>query len=109
MCSWSSSSSSVLSGEREPGRGPTPHRRILEQILAPNNDVVRELKRRFDRLTPADRELVHLKYTEDLRYKQIADQTGLSVSNVGYKLHHILKSLATSMKSSGFGSPSSDS
>lgn len=52
-------------------------------------------------LDEADRELVRLKYAEGLRYTEIAEQTGLSVSNVGYKLHHILRGLAGSLRQSG--------
>lgn len=52
-------------------------------------------------LAEEERELVRLKYHEELRYAEIADQTGLSVSNVGYKLHHILRDLATSLRQAG--------
>ena len=55
-------------------------------------------------LAPADQEIVHLKYTEDLRYTQIAERTGLSVSNVGYKLHHVLRGLASSLRQTGIDS-----
>ncbi len=65
-------------------------------------EAVGALRSLLAELPEADRELVRLKYTEDLRYKQIADRTGLSVSNVGYKLHHLLKNLATDMQSAGF-------
>ncbi|MDB4673734.1 RNA polymerase sigma factor [Verrucomicrobiales bacterium] len=63
------------------------------------------LRSHLAELEPIELEIIRLKYTEDLRYQQIATETGLTLSNVGYKLHHILKSLATSMKSSGFTSP----
>lgn len=52
-------------------------------------------------LPEPDRTLVSLKYLSDLRYDQIATQTNLSVSNVGYKLHHTLKSLASSLRHLG--------
>ncbi len=52
-------------------------------------------------LPERDRQLVHLKYFEDLRYAEIAEQTGLSVSNVGYRLHHILKQLAGKLRQLG--------
>ena len=57
-------------------------------------------------LDETDRELVRLKYSEGMRYKQISEQTGLSVSNVGYKLHHILRGLAGSLKQTGIHSSS---
>ncbi len=52
-------------------------------------------------LSKDDRQLVELKYFEDLKYRDIAEQTGLSVGNVGYRLHHILKELATKLKQLG--------
>ena len=52
-------------------------------------------------LPEPDRTLVSLKYLSNLRYEEIATQTNLTVSNVGYKLHHTLKSLATSLRQLG--------
>lgn len=55
-------------------------------------------------LPEPDKTLVSLKYLSGLRYEEIAHQTNLTVSNVGYKLHHILKSLATSLRHLGIES-----
>ncbi|MEI6034110.1 MAG: sigma-70 family RNA polymerase sigma factor [Verrucomicrobiae bacterium] len=52
-------------------------------------------------LPPDDQSLIHLKYHEDLKYQDISKQTGLSVSNVGYKLHHLLKGLAEALRHAG--------
>lgn len=54
-----------------------------------------------------DRTLIQLKYHENLKYDQISQRTGLSVGNVGYKLHHLLKSLADSLRRLGIESPES--
>jgi RNA polymerase sigma factor (sigma-70 family) len=51
-----------------------------------------------------DRALLLLKYHEDLKYDQISERTGLSVGNVGYKLHHLLKSLGESLRRMGIES-----
>lgn len=48
-----------------------------------------------------DRRLIELKYDENLKYEQISERTGLSVGNVGYKLHHLLKSLGESLRRMG--------
>jgi len=48
-----------------------------------------------------DRELVQFKYNDDLKYQEISKKTGLSVSNVGYRLHHVLKGLAESLRRAG--------
>ena len=52
-------------------------------------------------LEPKDRELIHLKYNRDLSYAEIAKATQLTVSNVGYKLHHLLRNLASSLRQAG--------
>ena len=41
-------------------------------------------------LDERSRELVRLKFSEDLSYKQISERTGLTVGHVGYLLHHAL-------------------
>lgn len=56
-------------------------------------------------LDPTDRLLITLKYHENLKYDQISQRTGLSVGNVGYKLHHALKNLADSLRRLGIDSP----
>jgi len=48
-----------------------------------------------------DRALISLKYHEGLKYDQISQRTGISVGNVGYKLHHALKNLADSLRRLG--------
>lgn len=52
-------------------------------------------------LPAEDRTLIHLKYHDDLKYQDISRRTGLSVSNVGYKLHHALKGLADALRHAG--------
>jgi RNA polymerase sigma factor, sigma-70 family len=52
-------------------------------------------------LPPEDRNLIHLKYHENLKYQDISRRTGLSVGNVGYKLHHLLKGLANALRRAG--------
>lgn len=52
-------------------------------------------------LEEADRRLVQLKYFEDLRYREIAERTEMSIGNVGYRLHHILKQLADKLRHLG--------
>lgn len=55
-------------------------------------------------LRDEERSLIGLKYHDGLKYEQISEHTGLSVGNVGYKLHHLLKGLATSLRSMGIES-----
>lgn len=52
-------------------------------------------------LEEADRQLIDLKYFQDLKYKEISEKTGLSIGNVGYRLHHVLKQLADKLQQLG--------
>lgn len=63
-------------------------------------------------LDEADRRIIELKYYDGLKYQEISDQLSISVSNVGYRLHHILKELAVKLQKIGIDSstpPSSQS
>lgn len=52
-------------------------------------------------LEEADRQLIDLKYFQDLKYREISEKTGLSIGNVGYRLHHVLKQLAEKLQQLG--------
>jgi RNA polymerase sigma factor (sigma-70 family) len=52
-------------------------------------------------LNPQDQQLIHLKYTQDKSYAEIAKETELTVGNVGYRLHHLLRNLASSLRQAG--------
>ena len=46
--------------------------------------------------------IIQLKFLQHKTYQEIADETGLTTSNVGYKLHHIIKGLSDELKEEGF-------
>lgn len=50
-----------------------------------------------DGLPANQREVVRLKFQAGLSYKEISAVTGLTVSNVGYLLHHAIKALRDSV------------
>lgn len=54
-----------------------------------------------DALDAGSRELVRLKFTENLSYKEMSARTGLSVGNIGYQLHHLLKALGDELARNG--------
>lgn len=56
-------------------------------------------------LPDGERALLRLKYHDGLKYEQISRRTGLSVGNVGYKLHHLLKGLAAGLRKMGIEGP----
>jgi RNA polymerase sigma factor (sigma-70 family) len=47
------------------------------------------------------RELIRLKFNEDLSYAQISERTGLKTGHVGYLLHHALKAIAAELAKTG--------
>jgi RNA polymerase sigma-70 factor (ECF subfamily) len=53
-------------------------------------------------LDERSREVLKLKFEENLSYREISAKTGLSVSNVGYLLHQALKTIAAELARSGF-------
>ena len=52
-------------------------------------------------LDERSREVVRLKFDEDLSYKQISERTGLTTGHVGYLLHHALKVIAAELARTG--------
>ncbi len=52
----------------------------------------------LETLDARSRELIRLRFNEDLSYKEIADRTGLKVGHVGYLLHHALKAMAVELE-----------
>jgi RNA polymerase sigma-70 factor (ECF subfamily) len=55
----------------------------------------------LETLDQRSRELIRLKFNEDLSYKEISARTGLSTGNVGYLLHHALKAIADELVKNG--------
>jgi RNA polymerase sigma-70 factor (ECF subfamily) len=65
------------------------------------NEAVGLVRLLLAELPDTDRDLIRLKYHDDLKYQEISRRTGLSVGNVGYRLHHVLKSLADALRHAG--------
>lgn len=51
----------------------------------------------LETLDERSRELIQMKFTENLSYKEISARTGLKVGHVGYLLHHALKAIAAEL------------
>ena len=52
-------------------------------------------------LDKRSREVLRLKFTENLSYKEISVRTGLKIGHVGYLLHHALKTMAEELAKNG--------
>ncbi len=57
-----------------------------------------ELRSQLSNLPDKQQELLRLRLRDGLSYKQIADVTGLTVTNVGYHLHQAISSLRVRMQ-----------
>jgi RNA polymerase sigma factor (sigma-70 family) len=55
----------------------------------------------LETLDERSRELIRLKFTENLSYKEIAERTGLTPGHVGYLLHHALKTVGEELAKTG--------
>jgi len=55
----------------------------------------------IERLPEREREVLLLRFEEDLSYRQISERTGLTISNVGYLLHHSLKAISGELEKAG--------
>ena len=78
-----------------PDPQPLPDERILRL------EGIGLVRLSLETLDERSRELVRLKFTEELSYKEISARTGLSMSNVGYILHHALKAIAEELAKNG--------
>src|SRR6185503_17626120 len=52
-------------------------------------------------LDERSREVLRLKFTENLSYKEISVRTGLKMGHVGYLIHHALKAMAEELSKNG--------
>jgi RNA polymerase sigma factor (sigma-70 family) len=75
----------AMEERRSEERGP-------DEVLA-SRDAAEWLLKLLDALTPNQREVIRLKFQNDLSYQEISGVTGLSVTNVGFLLHVGLKKL----------------
>ncbi|HHY84643.1 MAG TPA: RNA polymerase sigma factor [Verrucomicrobia bacterium] len=55
----------------------------------------------LETLDERSREIVRLKFHENLSYKEISERTGLKVGHVGYLLHYALKAMAEELAKNG--------
>jgi RNA polymerase sigma factor (sigma-70 family) len=93
-----------LNAESETGGPPTTDAADPQPL--PDEQVVRLegiglVRLSLETLDERSRELVRLKFDEDLSYKEISARTGLTVGHVGYLLHHALKTIAAELAKSG--------
>jgi RNA polymerase sigma-70 factor (ECF subfamily) len=91
-------SSSSVENENSPDTAdpaPLPDEQIIRM------EGIGQVRLSIETLDERSRELIRLKFTDELSYKDIAARTGISVSNVGYILHHALKTIGDELARTG--------
>jgi len=79
----------------------TPDPRPLPDEQIVRSEGIGLVRLTLETLDERSREVIRLKFTEDLSYKQISERTGLKTGHVGYLLHHALKSMADELARNG--------
>jgi len=74
-----------------------PSREHSPAAQAEHNESTSRALRLIKHLPPNQQEVVRLKFQNGLSYKEIADVTKLSVTNVGFLIHTALKTLRQQM------------
>jgi RNA polymerase sigma-70 factor (ECF subfamily) len=87
--------------EAELQEDAVPHDARLPADELARGEAVGLVRLLLAELPPEDRDLIRLKYHDDLKYHEISRRTGLTAGNVGYRLHHLLKSLADRLRTAG--------
>jgi RNA polymerase sigma factor (sigma-70 family) len=68
------------------------------ELLFLHQEAMARVRELLASLPERERELVRLKFDSELSYKEIAQVTGLSVSNVGFILHTAVKRLRAALQ-----------
>src|SRR6516225_633416 len=81
------------------GAAPVPAADTADPLPLPDEQIVRLegiglVRLSLETLDDRSRELIRLKFNENLSYKEISARTGLTIGHVGYLLHHALKTIA---------------
>ena len=88
------------------GDNPEPVAEAADPQPLPDEQIVRWegvglVRISLENLDARSREVVYLKFHEELSYKEISARTGLSAGHVGYLLHHALKAMAAELAKIG--------
>jgi RNA polymerase sigma-70 factor (ECF subfamily) len=76
-----------------------PHPLPDEQIA--RLEGIGQVRLSLETLDERSRELIRLKFHENLSYKEMSVRTGLTAGHVGYLLHHAIKAIAAELAKNG--------
>lgn len=93
-------------GDPSPESHPSYPADVPDDAALPDEQIARLegiglVRLSLETLDERSRELIRLKFNEDLSYQQISERTGLKTGHVGYLLHHALKAIAVELAKSG--------
>jgi RNA polymerase sigma-70 factor (ECF subfamily) len=96
----------VISLEQQKGEAGTSTGETTDPQPLPDEQIARLegiglVRLSVETLDRRSRELIRLKFNEDLSYKEISTRTGLTIGHVGYLLHHAIKSVADELAKNG--------
>ena len=84
-----------------PDAGETADPRPLPDEQIARSEGIGLVRLTLETLDERSRELIRLKFTENLSYKEISKRTGLKTGHGGYLLHHALKDMADELARNG--------
>jgi RNA polymerase sigma-70 factor (ECF subfamily) len=92
--------------DSSPEAHPSHSAEVTDDAPLPDEQIARLegiglVRLSLENMDARSRELIRLKFNEDLSYQQISARTGLKVGHVGYLLHHALKAIADELAKSG--------
>jgi RNA polymerase sigma factor (sigma-70 family) len=90
----------------ERGEDANPAPEFTDPQPLPDEQIVRwegigQVRLSLQALDERSRELVRLKFNDELSYQEISQRTGLRTGHVGYLLHHALKTIAAELAKLG--------
>lgn len=83
------------------GLEQTPSEKPSPECVAERQDSLSQILQMIQTLPDNQQEVVRLKFQNEMSYKEIADVTEFTVSNVGFLLHTAIKTLRTRIEASG--------
>ncbi len=90
----------------DPADDPAPAAELVDPQPLPDEHIARLegiglVRLSLETLDARSRELLRLKFNEELSYQEMSARLGLTIGHVGYLLHHALKSIAADLARSG--------
>lgn len=88
---------SAAPGAASAGADPLPDEMLMRL------EAIGQARLCLEHLDARTRDLLRMKFEDELSYQEMSKRAGLTIGNVGYILHHALKHLAAELKKSGVG------